>query len=786
MIFAVEEINDSSTLLPNVELGYAIYDTCMTHMNSLRAAMALVSGEKETVLSSSCGKSPQVPVIIGDAQSTASIQIARTLGVFYVPMVSYFSSCACLSDKNEFPSFFRTIPSDNFQARAIARFLKLFAWTWVGLISGDDDYGKSGIQIFMEEIQNFEICISFFEIIPKVYSEEKILKIVDTIKKSTAKVIVTFAIEGDMYTVLTEVAHQNITDKQWIATEAWITSSLASSMENFDSLGGTLGFAIHRTDIRGLKEFLCRLHPSLNLEDPFINEFWQGTFGCAPEIFRNKTASPGTLLTKPPCTGSENLENISNTYNDVSQLRVTSNVYKAVYAIAHALDNLYSCQNGKGPFKNGTCAKLRELEPWQLIYYLKEVRFETPAGEEMYFDENGDPVASYDIINWQRGTNGITEFVKIGQFEASESSEKEFVIDKEKIVWSGNQKKVPESVCSKSCPPGTRKASQEGKPVCCFDCVPCAAGEISNHTDSTECMKCPLGYWSNLHRNTCISTIVEYLSYKDTLGIIFVIVSVLGASVTITVMVIFYLHKDTPIVKANNSELSFLILMSLIPCFVCSLAFIGQPSVWSCMLRHTVFGISFALCISCVLGKTIVVLMAFQATLPGNNVMRYFGPLQQRGSIFICTLVQVIICLLWLTLSPPFPVKNTKYQSVKIILECNLGSKLAFSGLLGYIGFLACMCFAFAFLARKLPDNFNEAKFITFSMLIFCAVWITFIPAYISSPGKYTTAVEIFAILSSSFGLLTCIFLPKCYIILFKPEKNTKQHLMGKSIAKKL
>uniref|UniRef100_A0A8C6T6Q2 G-protein coupled receptors family 3 profile domain-containing protein n=1 Tax=Neogobius melanostomus TaxID=47308 RepID=A0A8C6T6Q2_9GOBI len=399
------------------------------------------------------------------------------------------------------------------------------------------------------------------------------------------------------------------------------------------------------------------------------------------------------------------------------------------------------------------------------LQHLRNIRFQTKEGEEVYFNENGDPVAKYEIINWQPTAQGTVEFVTVGLYDAS------LPVDKQLTLQN-----VPASICSKPCLPGTRKVLQKGKPVCCYDCTPCAEGEISNTTDSITCIQCPPDFWSNAQRVACVQKETEFLSYEEIMGALLTAASLFGTCMTCVVAWIFLKYRKTPIVRANNSELSFLLLFSLSLCFLCSLTFIGRPSEWSCMLRHTAFGITFVLCISCVLGKTIVVLMAFRATLPGSNVMKWFGPLQQRLSVVAFTLIQVLICVLWLTISPPFPFKNMKQFTYKIIMECAMGSAIGFWAVLGYIGLLAVLCFVLAFLARKLPDNFNEAKFITFSMLIFCAVWVTFIPAYVSSPGKFSVAVEIFAILASSYGLLFA-FSSQSVILFYSNLKRIQRNI---------
>ncbi|XP_033971041.1 extracellular calcium-sensing receptor-like [Trematomus bernacchii] len=772
MLFAVEEINNSTDLLPGISLGYRIYDSCGSIAKSVRVALAFANGNEVVSQPSEvpCTRPAQVQAIMGETSSSPCMAMATAIGPFHIPMISHFATCACLSDKSKYPSFLRTIPSDYYQSRALAQLVKHFGWTWVGAIRTNDDYGNNGMAIFTETAQQLGICleysVSFFRNDPP----DKIQKIIDIIKASTSKVIIAFLSHKDLDVILHDFFHHNLTGYQWIGSESWIFDSQTATVDKHHILDGAIGLSIPKAHVSGMREFMLDVRPLNVSSNEMFTTYYETVFSC--KFKQSKSSSRN----QKECTGREDLTEVQNSFTDMSLMPIFNNVYKGVYAAAHALHFILSC--------NKTCNTKVQLDPFTILQHIRTIHFKTKEGEEVYFNENGDPAAKYEIINWKPRENDIVDFVTVGLYDASLPANKQLNLQNESITWTQNSQQVPVSVCSEKCLPGTRKVLQKGMPVCCYDCIRCAEGDISNITDSVTCVRCHPEFWSNERRDACVKKEAEFLSYEEIMGALLTAASLFGTCITAVVAFIFFRYRKTPIVRANNSELSFLLLFSLTLCFLCSLTFIGRPSNLSCMLRHTAFGITFVLCISCVLGKTIVVLMAFRATLPGSNMMKWFGPAQQRLTVLGFTLIQVMICILWLTISPPFPFKNLKDFKDKIILECALGSALGFWSVLGYIGLLAILCFILAFLARKLPDNFNEAKFITFSMLIFCAVWITFIPAYVSSPGKFSVAVEIFAILSSSFGLLFCIFIPKCYIILLKPERNTKKYIMGKGALK--
>ncbi|XP_072006394.1 extracellular calcium-sensing receptor-like [Engystomops pustulosus] len=841
-LFTVGEVN--TNILSNVTLGYQMYDTCNIPHFELQGALQFLTDSRTSITDSQCKSRPLFTVAVGATASANSILLAHFLGTFRYPQISPFSSVSILSDRKMFPSFFRTLSSDLVQSKGLAQLILSFGWTWIGLVALDSDYGLQGIQPIKEEIVRAGACVAFIEYILLGQPDRNVPHIVRTIKESTATVVVVFSTEVEILLIVNEMMKQNISGKIFVGNAGWTRSTLLSKSQYFPVLSGSLGLAMEEYAVPGLSQFLAKIHPNTSTPATWTKMYWENVFSCQ---FRPENQTFSSVNPVKMCTGAERLEDIKNSSNYISSLKTTHFIFAAVHVIAKALEDLRSCKMGEGPFFNGTCANILNFRPWQLTYYIRRVQLNINVDSENSFNTfynwqlkadgtttnigmrtsivnegwtlrtisyggllvsnarkykegekqrvNEGRIESEIITSKQKERDGQTfvqQLVDIDKWETTPFDRKSIKskITDQRCKMTRNRTcsylQVPISQCSNSCAVGFRKAALQGRPTCCYACAPCLQGEISNQTDSVNCFRCPWDEWPNPEKSKCLPKTIQFLSYDDILGASLAATSILSSSIPAVICGLFIHYKHTPLVKASNYSLSCLLLQSLSLCFFCSLGFIGYPDHDRCLLRQVSFGLVFTLCVACILAKTIMVVFAFMATKPGSNLRKWTTLKVSYTIILICFLLQLVLCITWMSVAPPFPQYNLEAKPGLIIVECNDGSPVAFWAMLGYLFLLATISFIVAFLARKLPDSFNEAQFITFSMLAFLSVWISFIPASLSAEGKYTVAMEVFAILASSWAVLICMFFPKCYILLFRPEMNSKDYLTMRNKDKSL
>ncbi|XP_070810339.1 vomeronasal type-2 receptor 26-like [Pituophis catenifer annectens] len=788
LVFAVKEINENNHILSNMSLGTDIANSYFTVSLIYLASMELLSTRDRFIPNYKCDAKDGALSVIG-GPNTQVFFMANILNVYKMPQLTYgyFPS---IDGKIQDHFSHHIFPNVDQQIMGILQLLLYFRWIWIGLISQPDKSGEGFVKKAIPLYSQKGICFDFMEeMVKETFSNDITAvfkdfgKLYIIIMKSTANVIILYC-ENHVtvifrmlpyYTEFEDIPVER-KDKVWIMpAQMEFTSVPFQKTRGMDVFHGVITFEVSSKKISGFDKFLRMRNPKSEVKHHLMRVFWEQAFECSfPKD--NLDEDTGTM-----CTGEEKLGNLPRSVFDTILTGQSYSIYNAVYGVAHALQAMLSPKS-----KHRARTEIgREIfltqKAWQLHHYLRTISFNNTAGEKISFNENRDLEMGFDIINWVIFPNETFAKVKVGKIDPSASPDKRFTIFAQDIIWPTIFNQVqPLSLCNDNCCPGYRKMKIEGKPFCCYNCLPCTKGKISNQMDAVDCFQCPEDRYTNKAQTLCILKETTFLSYNEPLGLTLITVSLFFSVITIAVLGIFIKKWDTPVVKANNRNLTYILLIALLLSFLCAFLFIGQPDQVKCLMRQTAFGIIFSIALSCILGKTTIVVLAFMATKPGSKMRKWVGKRMAISIVLSCSLSQLLICLVWLAISPPFPDSDMHVMAEEIVLECNEGSATMFYLVLSFMGFLASISFTVAFFARKLPDSFNEAKFITFSMLVFCSVWISFVPTYLSTKGKYMVAVEIFSILASAAGLLGCIFSPKCYIIILRPDLNTKGCLIKK------
>ncbi|XP_070583161.1 vomeronasal type-2 receptor 26-like [Erythrolamprus reginae] len=730
-----------------------------------------------------CDSERNLMTVIGGMSLDISTHMADFLNLYKIPQLTYGSFAS--EGKTHQHSFYHMVPNESHLYKGMVQLLLHFRWTWVGLLAVDDDTGEHFLDNLEKMLHEYGICSAFRRMLPK----QGLFLPLDELGEMASLVYQNFMdrqaraciIYGESMTLLWLSTLVPLADHEYGANislgKIWITTfqidfTVASFITRnyFKIFQGTISFSIHSNKPLGFQAYLQNINPFETERNGFLKKFWEQAFGCLLPNFQDPDDVAGT------CKGNEKLRDLPSPVFEMSMTGHSYSVYNAVYSIAHVLHRMLSFRS---PFREIIIRqRSQEIQPWQLHSVLQCIGFNNSAGEKVSFNENREVVAGFDIVNLVIFPNNSFIRTKLGELSPHGFEEQKITIHENIFFWPECYNQMtPISVCTNSCEPGYHKKKKDGKKFCCYGCVQCPEGMISKWKDMDNCFHCPEDHYASTTRDRCFPKVITFLSYKEPLGVILSSAAFCFSFTTVLVLGIFITHQNTPIVKANNRNITYILLLSLLLCFLSSLLFLGEPNKVTCFLQQSAFGIIFSVAISCVLAKTIVVVIAFMATKPGSNMRRWLGRKVPSFTIVVSFLIQVGICMVWMATSPPYPDLDMQSLAKEIIAKCNENS-IMFYFVLGYLGFLSLSSFTVAFLARKLPDTFNEAKFITFSMLMFCSVWFSFVPTYLSTKGKYMVAVEIFSILVSTAGLLGCIFFPKCYIIILHPELNTKVQLI--------
>nr|XP_057947327.1 G-protein coupled receptor family C group 6 member A-like [Doryrhamphus excisus] len=755
MIYAIREVNERMpNLLPNITLGYHIYDTCGDVTFAIGATLRLVKDWLEPQM---CllppNAHPNVMAVIGERFSEVSIAVSRVIAQSSVTQISYASTSELLSRKLKFPTFLRTISSDEYQTKAIVELVREFNWKTVAIIGSDDEYGKYGSDRLAHHFRETkDVCIEFIDILPGYFSQnnsqtqKRLSVLVNNISKSTSEAIILFT-KGSNVDVIIEAAIKHMLNRTWIASDSWSSSPRLAALPGIEMAGQVFGFNSQRNAVPGFKEYVMSMFNGTTnaILDHHLSHYplcsnWSGDVNCS-----HSKHELGRCL------------DLSCLVNHIDQDE-THNIYLAVHVIVEGIRRLLKCDNQQ-------CERHADFTPLELLMEIKKVNF-TIDTTHIFFDVNGDPSLGYDILFWDQTDKTQRERIKIiGEYWPNGN-----IRVPHDIVQKMQSVKVTAYNCSKTCPPGQELKKQNVHLHCCSDCVQCADGEFSIG-QGDECRRCRKNEYSSPERDKCLEKKIEFLHWSNVFIIILSTLEGLGIILTIVFAVLFAIYHGTPIVKAVGGYLCFLELTSLLICFCLTFSFPGKPTKVSCMIGMPLFGIAFSLCISCILANLLQILVGFRFDLKTKSWLNKLN--HPLAVVAVVTGLQLAVCVPWLCLYPPFPEPTSLPKS--ILLQCHKGSTQFFIAMLGYNAVLALISFLFAFKGKQLPDLYKNASLITISMLLYLIIWVLFIPIYINLFGVHKQAIESAAILVSSYSILCCHLAPKCYIMVFKKEINDEK-----------
>uniref|UniRef100_A0A8C8SP12 Taste receptor type 1 member 3 n=1 Tax=Pelusios castaneus TaxID=367368 RepID=A0A8C8SP12_9SAUR len=746
MKFAIDKINNSTSLLPGIQLGYEIYDSCLEQVVVLQPSLLFLAKAGSSRVGVMCNYTDyqtRVTAVIGPYVSDLALITAKLFGFFLMPQVSYGASSEKLSNAEYYPSFFRTVPSDKSQSEALVKLLDNFDWNWIAAIGSDNEYGREGLGTFSSLASAKSICVAYEALLPVDPSQDhKTLEtIVRHINETQVNVIVLFSVDRPVQALLKMWVSYGLSQRVWIATEAWVMSDIVTSIRNIQTIGTVIGFAIKGGMVPGFQHYVADLFTSIQQES-FCQASWE----------HNRNADLSVLGPQCQQCDSVSLHNVSH----LLKHQQIYSVYIAVYSVAHALHQALGCT------ETG-CSKVM-VKSWELLNIMERLQFTV---EEQFFQV--DPFHSmnqgYEIIFWS-WQNDSLHYTPVGDFQTSLN------ISVDLIRFHTTDNKKPVSMCFQRCEPGQIKRVK-GFHLCCYDCIDCEANTYRRSADDMFCTACPEHQWSPIRSTKCSDRGERYLFWDEPL-VIGLLAMILFAVVLICLSAVLFLkYLDTPLVQESGGARSIFALLCLLLLCLSLCLHIGKPSASTCLAQLPLSALSLCACLATFFVKSLEIVLLTEFTSCPKSALLWLTQKRAWFIIALVFLVESLLCLWYSYGTPEILVSNYKVLASEVLIQCSVQSWLTFIIIHGYNGSLAFICFLCTFMVQTPAKKYNVARGITFGMLTYFIAWIALVITYTMAKPAQKPASQIIGMLLSALGLLTSYYIPKCYILLFKPEWNT-------------
>ncbi|KAF4532507.1 hypothetical protein B566_EDAN007622, partial [Ephemera danica] len=626
-----------------------------------------------------------------------------------------------------------------------------------------------GIASFIDLATSAGICIAVTEKILRNSRTEDFDRIVEKLlMKANARGVVMFVDEDNTRKLLQATVRANKTGHfLWFGSDSWGAKVYPVRDQEW-AAEGAITILPRRTALEGFDKYYKSLRPRLdsdacvdagenstqllrhanvlvNCRNIWFREFWSQHNKCTFDKADNTTRQ---------CTGYEEI-------TDYEQEGLVPFVVDAVYAMAHGLHNLITDVCGTEPLH--LCDALRPAPQGPaLLRYIRNVTFTGRQGTEIKFNKDGDAYGSYNIYQYQKRDEKY-DYVLIGTWE------EELKLDMSRTIWKNENSVVPRSICSESCPTGHIRNFQD---QCCWSCVACREDSfVFNDT----CKPCEPGHAPSPDKTFCVKLPAEIIEWLSPWALVPLSFSGIGIMGTIFTLSVFIRYNKTPVIMASGRELCYVLLAGILACYLMTFVILSRPTITTCTILRIGLGICLSVCYSAIITKTNRISRIFNRGIRSIKRPSCTSPGSQ---VFIClAIVSVQLCgtLIWLLFEKP-DVKEVYPYPLTAVLTCGVSTFSLMMSLV-YNMILILLCTLYAFKTRKIPENFNEAKYIGFTMYSTCIVWLAFVPIYFGTNNDYKVQIAslCMCVNISATVALGCLFTPKVYIVLFQPKKNVRQ-----------